>query len=259
MGGRKIGLRDVRALLPGQTIWDSGVAGFGARRQRSEVVSYVVIYRTQEGRQRWHTIGRHGSPWTPETARAEAQRLLGLVVGGADPAAAKKAKRRAATVSELCDLYLVDAEAGRLLTRRQSAKKASTLLIDRGRIERHIKPLIGAMKVAAITREDVENFMHDVASGKTAGRTKTARKRGLARVRGGKGAASRAVGLLGGIFTYAVRHRMRADNPVHGVIRFADGKLERRLTDLEYAMLGEACVRQTSPDFGPQQFRQFVF
>ena len=251
MGGRKIGLRDVRALLPGQTIWDSGVAGFGARRQRSEVVSYVVIYRTQEGRQRWHTIGRHGSPWTPETARAEAQRLLGLVVGGADPAAAKKAKRRAATVSELCDLYLVDAEAGRLLTRRQSAKKASTLLIDRGRIERHIKPLIGAMKVAAITREDVENFMHDVASGKTAGRTKTARKRGLARVRGGKGAASRAVGLLGGIFTYAVRHRMRADNPVHGVIRFADGKLERRLTDPEYAMLGEGLREADVSGFWP--------
>jgi integrase len=236
----KIGLRDVRALQPQQTIWDSSVAGFGARRQRSEVVSYLLIYRTHEGRQRWHTIGRHGSPWTPETARAEAQRLLGLVVGGDDPAAAKRAKRHAATVSELCDLYLIDAEAGRLLTRRQLAKKASTLLIDRGRIERHIKPLLGAIKVAAVTREDVDTFMHDVASGKTAGKTKTARKRGLARVRGGKGAASRAVGLLGGIFTHAIRHRMRSDNPVHGVIRFADGKLERRLTDTEYAMLGEA-------------------
>jgi integrase len=240
MAGRKIGLREVRALQPDQTIWDSTVAGFGARRQRSEVVSYLLIYRTNEGRQRWHTIGRHGSPWTPETARAEAQRLLGLVVGGADPAATKKAVRQAATVSELCDLYLKDAEAGRLLTRRKSAKKASTLLIDRGRIERHIKPLIGTMKLTVITQEDIDNFMHDVASGKTAGKTKTAKKRGLARVRGGKGAASRAVGLLGGIFTYAVRRRMRPDNPVHGVIRFADGKLERRLTETEYSALGDA-------------------
>jgi hypothetical protein len=80
--GRKIGLREVRALGPNQTIWDSTVAGFGARRQRSELVSYLLIYRTQEGRQRWPTIGRHGPPWTPETARAEAQRLLGLVEGG---------------------------------------------------------------------------------------------------------------------------------------------------------------------------------
>jgi integrase len=137
-------------------------------------------------------------------------------------------------------VYLKDAEAGRLLTRQKSAKKTSTLLIDKGRIERHIKPLIGSLKLTAVTSEDVDNFMHDVASGKTAGKTKTARKRGLARVRGGKGAASRAVGLLGGIFTYAVRRGMRPDNPVHGVVRFADGKIERRLTEAEYLALGDA-------------------
>src|SRR5271163_2667284 len=178
MVGQKSGLREVRALELDQTVWDTTVAGFGARRQRSEVVSYVLIYRTQEGRQRWHTIGRHGSPWTPDTARVEAQRLLGLVAGGADPAATKRAVRQAATVSDLCDLYMKDAEAGRLLTWRKSAKKASTLLIDRGRIERHIKPLIGSMKLTAVTQEDIENFMHDVAAGKTAGKTKTGRKRG---------------------------------------------------------------------------------
>ena len=33
-------------------------------------------YRTKEGRQRWFTIGRHGAPWTPESARLEARRLL---------------------------------------------------------------------------------------------------------------------------------------------------------------------------------------
>jgi len=240
MTERKIGLREVRALKPGQTVWDTAVAGFGARRQQSPAVSYMLIYRTREGRQRWHTIGRHGAPWTPETARAEATRLLGKVVDGIDPSAVKQAKRKAATVAELCDLYLADAEAGRLLTRRKLPKKASTLTIDRGRIARHIKPLLGQMKVAAVTREDVDTFMHDIALGKTAGNTKTARKRGLARVRGGKGAASRAVGLLGGIFTYAVAHRMCADNPVRGVIRFADGKRERRLSDDEYKMLGEA-------------------
>ena len=239
MTERKIGLREVRALKPGQTVWDAAVAGFGARRQQSPAVSYVLIYRTQEGRQRWHTIGRHGAPWTPETAREEAKRLLGKVVDGIDPSAVKKAKRKAATVAELCDLYLADAEAGRLLTRRKVPKKASTLTIDRAHRAPHKAPT-WSMKVAAVTREDVDGFMHDVASGKTAGNTKTARKRGLARVRGGKGAASRAVGLLGGMFTYAVAHRMRGDNPVRGVIRFADGKRERRLSDDEYKMLGEA-------------------
>jgi integrase len=236
---QRLGLRQVRALKPGQIIWDPSLPGFGARRQRSEAVSYILFYRTREGRQRWFTIGRHGAPWTPESAREEAQRLLASVANKEDPAAEKSAARNANTVSELWDLYVADAEAGRLVTRRRTPKKASTLLTDRGRIERHIKPLLGRLTVAGVTREDIETFMHDVAAGKTAGKTKTT-KRGLARVRGGKGAASRTVGLLGAIFTYAVRRRLRLDNPVHGVVRPADGRRERRLTDREYQSLGVA-------------------
>src|SRR5439155_429413 len=67
----------------------------------------------------------------------------------------------------------------------------------------------------------------------------------LARVHGGRGTATRTVGLLGAIFAYAVRHRMRADNPVHGVTRFADGKRHRRLSDDEYKALGDA-LRQAA-------------
>ena len=251
MAENRIGLREVRALKPGQVAWDGAVAGFGARRQRSAVASYVLIYRTLEGRQRWHTIGRHGSPWTPQTARAEAQRLLGDVKKGADPAAVKQARRQAKDVAELCDLYLADAEAGRLLTRRKKPKKRSTLEIDKGRIERHIKPLLGRLKVSAVTTDDVDNFMHDIAEGKTAGNTKSGKKRGLARVRGGKTAATRAVGLLGGIFTYAVQHRMRPDNPVRGVIRFEDGKRERRLSDDEYKALGDGLVKAKMESIWP--------
>jgi integrase len=242
-GGKKIGLKEIRALKPGEIVWDSAVGGFHARRQQSKTVSYIVVYRTAEGRQRWQTIGRHGSPWTPDSAREAAKRILGHVVDGADPAAEKRSKRQAANVAELCDLYIADADAGRLLTRRKSAKKASTITTDKGRVERHIKPLLGNIKVAAVTREDVDGFMHAVAEGRTAARTKTGKKRGLANVRGGKGTATRTVGLLGSIFTYAVRHRMRSDNPVHGVTRFADGKRERRLSEAEYRIFGSALER----------------
>src|SRR5207249_2722166 len=137
-------------------------------RQQSAAVSYVLYYRNYEGRQRWHTIGRHGAPWTPEMAREEAKKLLGDIVGrAADPAADKRAKRNAKTVEELCDLYLGDAEAGRLLTRRRVPKKGSTVATDRGRIVRHIKPLLGRRTVSTVTREDIETFLHDVAEGKT--------------------------------------------------------------------------------------------
>lgn len=240
MGEReRIGLRKVRALKAGGIAWDTAVPGFGARRQR-DTVAYFLKYRTTDGRQRWHTIGRHGAPWTPDTAREEAKRLLGEVVKGSDPAADKHAVRHALTVGELCDRYVADAEAGRLLIRGGRTKRPRTLAGDRGMIEGHIMPLIGRMKVAAVSREDVDRFMHAVAEGKTAARAKTRKKRGISNVRGGIGTASRTVGLLGAIFTYAVRHGMRADNPVRGVQRPADGRRERRLSDGEYAALGKA-------------------
>jgi integrase len=237
-GGKRIGLREIRALGTNQILWDSAVAGFGARRRSGKAMVYLVKYRTVSGRQRWQVIGRHGAPWTPETAREKAKAILGDVALGADPAAEKRATRKAKIVAELCDLYLADAETGRLLTRRGKSKKPSTLATDRGRIERHIKPLLGRMTVAAIDRADVDRFLHAVAEGDTAARIKTGRY-GLARVQGGKGTATRTVGLLGAIFAYAVRHRMRPDNPAHGVMRFADGRRERRLSDDEYAALGE--------------------
>jgi len=235
---KRIGLREVRALGPDEIVWDGSVAGFGARRQKGTAITYFVKYRTRDGRQRWQMIGRHGV-LTPDEARTKAKAILGEVVNGVDPTAVKRAARKARTVSELCNTYLADAEAGRLLTRRKAAKKPSTLATDKGRIERHIRPLLGRMGVPTVTREDVERFMHAVAEGQTAARIKTGRH-GLARVTGGKGTATRTVGLLGAIFSYAVRHGMCSGNPVHGVMRFADGRRERRLWEEEYAALGGA-------------------
>src|SRR3954452_19645654 len=100
----RLGLREVRALGPNEMVWDAAVPGFGARRQRSERIAYVLLYRTREGRQRFHTIGRHGAPWTPDSAREEARRLLGEVVRGGDPATDKQTARRSITIAELCDL-----------------------------------------------------------------------------------------------------------------------------------------------------------
>jgi site-specific recombinase XerD len=244
---KRIGIREVEGIGPNGELWDTVVSGFGIRRQRSPAVAYILLYRTADGRSRRFTIGRHGSPWTPDAARDEAKRLLGRVADGEDPAALKRSKRASETVSDLCDSYLADVEAGRLLTRRGGTKKPSTIATDRSRIEAHIRPLLGKLKVPSVTREDVERFMHDVAEGSTKARKPVAGKAAVSIVRGGKGAASRTVGLLGGIFSYAVRKHLRADNPVQGVVRHADGRRERRLTNTEYACLGSGLAKVAIP------------
>ncbi len=242
MANKRIGLKDIRTLSEGEIVWDASVPGFGARRQTGSAVAYVLKYRTAEGRQRWFTIGRHGAPWTPDEARKEAVRLLGSVAHKTDPAAEKAGIRKSATVRELCAQYLADSREGRLLTRRQSPKRPSTIATDEGRVRDHIEPLLGAMKVTAVSRRDIDNAMHAIAAGKTARKGSTATRKAT-RIRGGKGAATRTVGLLGAIFAYAVRLGMRADNPVRGVVRFADGRRERRLSDAEYRALGQGLRR----------------
>jgi len=100
-----ITIRAVQGLRPNETIWDGTVKGFGVRRQRLDPI-YVVKYRVF-GKQRFVTIGRHGV-WTPEKARREAKRLLGLVATGTDPALTKiEARARAGdTLGNVATEYL---------------------------------------------------------------------------------------------------------------------------------------------------------
>lgn len=231
--GQRITKSIVDRLKPGETVWDSEIRGFGARRQRRDVS--FVLYKTINGKRRLLTIGTHGAPWTVEQARKQAIALLGSIVQGTDPAAARDTRKRAPTVAELCDDYLRDA-ASVLVTRRGTIKKESTLKTDRGRIKRHIKPLLGDLRVTDVKRSDVETFMQQVAAGATATDIRTG-PRGRARVTGGKGAATRTVGLLGAIMTYAIKRGLRTDNPVAGITRYADGRRERRLTASEYRRL----------------------
>ena len=46
---RRIGLRDIRGLKPGEPIWDASISGFSARAQMGDVVSFVVAYCNARG------------------------------------------------------------------------------------------------------------------------------------------------------------------------------------------------------------------
>lgn len=231
----KITKRIVDAAKPGEQdsfIWDSEIKGFGLKVTPKGKKVYVLQYRFQ-GVLRRYTIGAHGNPWTPDKARDEALRLLGLVKDGKDPATAKKSDKEAITVSQLCDEYLKDGVNG---------KSESTLATDKGRIERHIKPLLGRKRVKDLTVNDIKKFMRDVATGKTTADIKT-RKHGRARVTGGEGTANRTAGLLGGILSFAIDGGIRSDNPVHGVKRYAEKRSERFLSPQELARLGDTLAK----------------
>jgi hypothetical protein len=262
----KITKRSVDALRPTEegreaVLWDAQLKGFGVRVQRGSVKSYILHYRLGAGRGaplRKLTIGKHGSPWTPETARAEAKRMLGIIAQGKDPAAGKN---ETLTVAQLCDRYLEAARAGLVVTRFKRPKRASTVAIDEGRVSRHIKPLIGRLPARELRRAEVQRMADAIAKGTTAGTFKAnarvtaaegasgpsvtldanVKPRGRAVVTGGAGTATRVVELLGGIYSWAEKRELvSGPNPAHGVETARGEAKDRVLSGDEMRALGKA-------------------
>ena len=226
-----------------RTFWyDTDIKGFGLKIEPSGAMTWILEYRPGAGgrgaSKKRHTLGPLGT-LTPDEAREFARDMLVRVHQGEDPAALKAEARAAITMAELCDRYLEEAGKGHIIGKRGSPKKASNLSVDRGRVTRHIKPLVGNRKARDITPADVERFLHDVANGKTATDVKTG-KRGRAIVTGGRGTATRTVRLMGGIFAFAIKLGVRADNPTHGVHKYADNEGARFLNTDELERLGKA-------------------
>jgi integrase len=225
---------------------DSEVKGFVLVVTPTGAKSYAVDYRAGSGRgapKRRLTIGKHGSPWTPETARIEAKRLLGEVVAGRDPATARQQERDALTFTELIDLYLAEG-AGH--------KKASTLKADRGRIDHHLRPLLGKLRADRSGRAEVERMRNAVAAGKTAEKIAGADKRRPGSIAtGGKGAAAQCVALVSSIYAFAIDRGLCADNPARGVKKAPVRKLERFLSEAEIARLADALDAEAQQSGNP--------
>ncbi|CAH2408378.1 tyrosine-type recombinase/integrase [Mesorhizobium escarrei] len=222
----------------GTLFWDSELKGFAVRVLPSGRKTFVVKFRARSGRQRWLKLGAYG-PLTVERARALAKMELAKVVEGQDPASDRDGRREAVTVSQLCDLYMEAANAGLVLGRKGTPKKASTLSTDQSRIDARIKPLLGQLKAREVKRADIEQFKAGVVTGKTA-RDKKLGFRSRSIVKGGKGAITRTLGLLGAIFAWGVDNGHVSTNPVRGVRRFADTQKKALLTGEQYRLLAES-------------------
>lgn len=171
--------------------------------------------------------------------------MLGQVARGGNPAEQRKLDREAITVKELCTRYLADLEQGLILGKRGRPKKATTIVTDTGRIHRHLIPLLGSRRVRDLAKADITQAMKDIMAGKTRANVKTEKLRGRAIVRGGVGTATRTIGLLGGILSYAVELGIIEHNPAHGVRKPKDNINSRRLSEEEYRTLGEILGRAT--------------
>jgi len=209
--------------------WCGKLAGFGVRVWPNGKKTFVVQYRAggRGSPTRRKSLGTYGVV-TVDQARKAAEDYLASAHLGKDLVGAERKARAEMTLSQLCAEYI---EYG------MGMKKPSTIQTDLGRINAHILPLLGKKKISAVTRQDIERFLNDVANGKTAHDKRTAKGRSI--VTGGKGTATRTARLLGGIFTYAINQGYLTANPRTGVKLFKDGAKERFLSQGEIDRLAK--------------------
>lgn len=218
-------------------VMDADLPGFGVRVMASGAKSFFVRYRVGGGRgaqMRRLTLGRTET-LTPERARDAARSVLARVRLGEDPAGDKADRRSAHSVSELIDEWLAGPGTR---DRRGKVRSASNISCDKGRLNHHVKAIIGRHKLPEVHRSVIESLRDSIAHGKTA-KTEATKKRGVARVTGGEGAATRTLRTLSTVFSYAVQRGYITTNPVAGVRKAPDRHSERFLSEVELKALGK--------------------
>jgi integrase len=190
-------------------VYDGESKGFGCRVTAGGARSFVLNYRSRDGRERRMTIGAYPA-WKVAAARQEAAELRRRIDRGEDPVGDAEAARAAPDIAGLC---------ARFLDEYVPALRPKTRVSYESAINRFVLPALRHVKVDALTYSDAAALHRKVTK------------------ESGPYAANRAVATLSRMMSLAVRWGWRADNPVRGIERNTEEKRERFLSGAELARL----------------------
>ena len=196
----------IKATDQDVVVWDNTLPGFGVRVKPSGVRSYIIQYRNRNtSTSRRLTIGQHGPLLTLDQAKKQARAMLADAMRGEDPVEIRKTARRAPSITDLAVDYMERHAVPK--------KRPKSVRDDRAMLDNIILPKLGAKKVDAIGRRDVEAIQ--VA------------------LKDRPYQANRVLSLLSKMFNLAVEWKWRPDNPARGIERYQEQKRERWLSDEE--------------------------
>lgn len=140
----------VERLPVGGMAWDAELPGFAARRLETGV-SFILKYRTAQGRQRWYTVGRFGA-LTVEQARKNAIGLRGEIANQGDPQQKKTSSRERdgsdSTLASVVDLFMA-----------RHGDKLRTAYEYRRVFHREVVPKLGKKPIAEIGKHEIINLL----------------------------------------------------------------------------------------------------
>jgi len=229
---------------PAVIVWDSEVRGFGIRVTRATadrpegVRAFVLSYRTRgkgekregAGVQRTYTLGRFPDDYRGVSpARKAAQVLRQQIAEGADPMAEVHEHRAAPTVDELADSFIKD--------HAKPHKRPSSVKEDEDMLKQWIRPRLGAKKVRDVTHEQVAALHAEITAAGTPFR------------------ANRVLSLLHTMFRFAIKAKMRTDNPAADIERNPERSRERFLEDDEVMRLVAALDKRSEDQDAPRAIK----
>jgi integrase len=196
----------IKAADQDVVVWDNTLPGFGVRVKPSGVRSYIIQYRNRNtSASRRLTIGQHGPLLTFDQAKKQARAMLADAMRGEDPVEIRKTARRAPSIADLAVDYLERHAVPK--------KRPKSVRDDRAMLDNIILPKLGAKKVDAIGRRDVEAIQVGMKDRPYQ--------------------ANRVLSLLSKMFNLAIEWKWRPDNPAKGIERYQEQKRERWLSDEE--------------------------
>ena len=205
------------------TLWDAGIRGFGVRVTPAGTKSYLLMYRAG-GRQRRWTFGRVGEMSLAEARHIARQEMALIRLGRGDPARQRQEAAAAPTVGEGLARYFTEYAPARVAAGRLTER---TLIDYRGQARRTVTPALGNIKIADVTRADVEIAVARVAP--------VQRNRTLA-----------LISLLFNLFE-TWEYRPQHTNPARGIEKDREEPRDRTLSPSETSALGAALADSDRP------------
>jgi integrase len=194
---------------------DVQIAGLELRVSPGGRKVWSFRYRTLEGKQRRMSLGAFPALDLGD-ARDRAIKVLGSVSDGADPAADTRRAKEAArereiqTFGDLAEAYFEASEAGTWRPKNKK-KRASTIATEKAVLKRHIKPRLGKVELAHLTRRSIRNTLTEMTKAGIGAR------------------ANKAHAVIRQICAFGIAEELMETNPALGLPQPAEQKARARV------------------------------
>ena len=214
-------IRDAKSTGKTRTVWDAKVPGLGLQVTRGGTKNFVIRYAV-DGKRRQAILCRVGQLPLAEARKRAGAELAAIRAGEADPLQRREDRRAAPTVAEGLDRFF-----GEFVPRRMADGRLSERTVQdyRAQAARTVRPALGDMKIAAVTRADIERAV--------AKRAPVQRNRTLA--------------FIARLFSAFQDWELVADNPARRIERAREEPRDRVLAPSEIKALGEALAACPDP------------